>query len=592
MAWFLCAVHRIMAPRSNSFAPYPQDDPKNVPLEQWAAMPPWFKDIRPDDQEEWAECHLPELNDCDTLPLAYWEGLFYALIAEIQYLYQDLQQRYGEQFELGDKILHHKGPNVCADCNEHPFTVAEFAQILEACWVKVTSVHLTAALDYAIMQRACFLSDGMTPTFYSMMRFQGLYDVNPMEPIEIIRWLADKHAAEVKIAVRSNIQDISGLLDACDAARVCRDERKAQREHTEKALIGPQGESQEQDARTNTPVPPKRPVLNMIQTPLDSNLQRSATEVPNFQRRGVVRKPSNLALASDKSFASTNLNRDQSNQHHPQEVTTPHTEKACTSPAIFEPMCHASSTPAPEPTSLISADDEGLFMKQSHSSGRVGHTSTQPSMQYQTSPDTQPTSPVHASFDSMAHGKKFKLSTRTSSFPAFDDTRPLPLPPREEPDNSNEHAGDTSFPTLKPGIRPRPSTSPSTPPPNVYVASRSQTLPTSPAPFGQQDQLQPVPRQKTDGQRYVPAGGHTPLHERDVMADFRLPVDENEQQATFSMKKEDLYTQLESRNQMEEISREEGARKVSMTASEKKERSFMDRVRVFSRKSSKNEYEA
>lgn len=577
-----------MAPRSNSFAPYPQDDPKNIPLEQWAAMPPWFKDIRPDDQEEWAECHLPELSDCDTLPLAYWEGLFYAIIAEIQYLYQDLQHRYGERFELGKTRFHDEE---CAHCAGHAFCVADFAQLLETCWVKITSVHLTAALDYAIMQRASFLANGETPTFYSMMRFQGLYDVNPMEPIEIIRWLADKHAAEIKVAVRSNMHDIPGLLEAYDAARVCRDERKAQREQTEKALIGPQSESQKEDTLRDTPVPSRRPVLNMIQTPIDSNLQRSATEVPNFQRRGVVRKPSNLALASEKSFASTNLNRDQSVQRHPQEVTTPHTEKACTSPAIFEPMCHASSTPAPEPNPLISPDDEGLFMKQSHSSGRVGHTSTQPSMQCQTSPETQPTSPVHASFDSMAHSKKFKLSTRTTSFPAFDDTRPLPLPPQEQQDNRDEQAGDASFPILKPGIRPRPSTSPSTPPPNVYVASRSQTLPTGPAPFGQQDQLQPVPRQKTDGQRYVPAGGHTPLHERDVMADFRLPVDENEQQATFSMKKEDLFTQLDTRTQLEGISREEGARKVSMTASEKKERSFMDRVRVFSRKSSKNEYE-
>jgi hypothetical protein len=59
-----------MAPRSISFAQYPQDDLDNGPLEQLSAMPPWFRDITPGDPEYLDECTLPELHNQDTLPLA------------------------------------------------------------------------------------------------------------------------------------------------------------------------------------------------------------------------------------------------------------------------------------------------------------------------------------------------------------------------------------------------------------------------------------------------------------------------------------------------------------------------------------------
>ena len=42
-------------------------------------MPPWFRDVTPDNPEEDSECDLPELHEHDPLPLAYWDGLFYAL---------------------------------------------------------------------------------------------------------------------------------------------------------------------------------------------------------------------------------------------------------------------------------------------------------------------------------------------------------------------------------------------------------------------------------------------------------------------------------------------------------------------------------
>ncbi|KAM0711974.1 hypothetical protein Q7P35_001344 [Cladosporium inversicolor] len=67
-------------------------------------MPPWFREITPGNPEEHSECNLPELHDNESLPLACWNGLFYAIIAEIRYLYKDIKLRLGSRFERGRTI--------------------------------------------------------------------------------------------------------------------------------------------------------------------------------------------------------------------------------------------------------------------------------------------------------------------------------------------------------------------------------------------------------------------------------------------------------------------------------------------------------
>jgi hypothetical protein len=122
-------------------------------------------------------------------------------------------------------------------------------------------------------------------------------------------------------------------------------------------------------------------------------------------------------------------------------------------------------------------------------------------------------------------------------------------------------------------------------------------LPTGSSPFGQHDQVTPIPRQGDTQQRYVSAGGSTPLHERAVMPGFALPVAETEGAGTFNMQKDEMYAQLQAQDQMEEMVRAEGSRKASKASkastvgSEKKKskKSFFDGVRPFSRKNSRNE---
>ena len=58
--------------------------PRNIPLDQWGAMPPWFRDIKPGSPEQWDECHLPELDYIEPLPLAYrspWASVSRASLA-------------------------------------------------------------------------------------------------------------------------------------------------------------------------------------------------------------------------------------------------------------------------------------------------------------------------------------------------------------------------------------------------------------------------------------------------------------------------------------------------------------------------------
>jgi hypothetical protein len=587
-----------MAPRSTSFAQYPQDDLENSPWEQLSAMPPWFRDITPDDPEYLDECTLPELRNQEPLPLAYWDGLFYALIAEIRYLYKDLEQRFGARFELGNEILHNHGRDART---KEPFSAVELARLLEICWEKITCPYLTVALDHAIMQRAAFLRDGEIPTLYTMTRFQGLIDVSSMDPVQIVRWLSEKHAAEVKVAVRTTAPDVPGLLSAHDAVRARREVIK-ERQKTERALTGAQSESSGEETRTNTPVPQKRLLPDLTVSPVDTDSQYSGTERQIPQRGRLAQKPSNLAYVVNKDYTPANLYRDHSGQRYPQEATRPRGESSATSPPIHEPMYHAYTTPdiPRKPLPLTTADDEGFYMKETYGSGprAKASTNTKPSTQDHTSPETQPTSYVHASFDNATHNQSFNLSNRTQSFLHFDDTHPLPAVSQEEHYQAGQQAQDDEYPTLKVKgriTRARPSTSPAPPSPDIFMTPRSNTLPTESSPFGPHDQIEPVPRLPTNPQRYVSAGGHTPLHQRDIMEDFQLPVAfaENEEPETFSMNKDEFFAKLETKNQMEDMTRVGGAMKASKASrastntSEKKEKSFRERVRVFSRKSSK-----
>jgi hypothetical protein len=467
VTWWLNAVHRLMPPRSASYANYQSGSSENAPFEHYSAMPPWFIDVDPNTPEALGECQLPELDDRDTLPLAFWDGLFYALVAEIKFLYDDLHECYGERLEMGDTILHNhitEGEGR----RKIPTTALDLCQLLEQCWDQITNPLLTSALDYAVMQHTSFLFDGEVPTYNKMSKFSGLYDLTSHSPGEITRWLAEHQARTTKVAVRQETREIPGMLDACTAMQMRREEIHNDRRNSNSTLM-------------------------------PSGLQYN--------------KPARKPLPE----SSSNFNR-------------------------FD----------------ASEIDESPCVQKSKGKGKQ-------------SLDTS-----------------FSSNNDTRSFPAYDEERYSPsLPAHEE----TLRLLDGSRPAVLPLLRRKAATSPVNQP-ERHVFARANTTPTRMPPYEMYDPLEPIPRLPSE-QRYVSAGGNTPLHQRSVMKDFELAKDGMEE--GFSVKKDELFAQLENKETMEHYAKVDQARKSSSedararkSSSAKGKKSTGSSVfkRVFSRKDS------
>jgi hypothetical protein len=490
VAWWLSAVHRLMPPRSASYANYPSGSSENAPFEHYSAMPPWFIDVDPNSPEASGECQLQELDELDTLPLAFWDGLFYALIAEVKFLYNDLKESYGERFEMGDTILHNyiaEGEGRC----KIPTTVLDLAQLFEHSWDQIMNPLLTSSLDYAVMQHTSFVFDGEVPAYDKMLKFGGLYDVTSLSPGEITRWLAENHARKIKVAVRTELRDIPGLLDASAAMQMRREEVHDDRRNSSSTLM-------------------------------PSSLQYN--------------KPARKPLLG----GSSHLN-------------------------VFD-------------------------ANEIDGSRRVNTGSTMASMTPpKTSLDTPSTPFLQESIQSFQKGKQsvntsFSTNDETRSFPPYEEEHYHPALPADRQQNEETlRLLDGSRPVV---LRQKAATSP-VEQPERHAFVRSNTTPTRFAPYHMSDPLEPIPRLPSE-QRYVSAGGNTPLHERGVMEDFDLSKDGMEE--GFSIKKDELFARLENKEQMEHYAKVDQARK-SGSAKGKKSTGSSGWKRVFSRKESNADVE-
>jgi hypothetical protein len=486
VTWWLNAVHRIMPPRSASYANYPHESSEYAPFEHYSAMPPWFIEVDPNTPEALGECQLPELDDRDTLPLAFWDGLFYALIAEIKFLYSDLKESYGERFEMGNTILHNhitEGEGR----RKIPMTVLDLAQLVEQCWDQITNPLLTSTLDYAVMQHASFVFDGEIPTYEKMSKFAGLYDMTSYCPEQITRWVAENNVRKIKVAVRSETKDIPGLLDACDAMQMRREEAHNAHRNSSSTLM-----------------PPK------------------------LQYNKPVRKQLPGSSSNANTFGASEI--DESRYVNPGSTM-------------------ASMTPP------------------------------------KTSLDTQSTPYLQENIQSFQKGKQslntsFSTNDETRSFPAYEEERNVPsLPADRQQHEETLRLLDGSRPAV---LRRKAATSP-VEQPERHAFVRSNTTPTRMPPYEMSDPLEPTPRLPSE-QRYVSAGGNTPLHERGVMEDFDLSKDGMEE--GFSIKKDELFAQLESKEQMEHYAKVHEARKSNSAKGKKSTGSSGWAKRVFSRKGS------
>ena len=159
------------------------------------------------------------------LPLGYWDSLYYALVAEIRQLHNDLQNRFGFGCENGTTPLHNGGPD---GTSNQPVTAIDLASMLETAWYTLMDNRLVATLDDAVRMRrirenaAKELANGRTkPTtdgkYYvgdgteQPPALYGLMDVNELTPEAIISLLWEVHAPEIDRACCENFEDESML---------------------------------------------------------------------------------------------------------------------------------------------------------------------------------------------------------------------------------------------------------------------------------------------------------------------------------------------------------------------------------------------
>ena len=126
---------------------------------------------------------------------------------------------------------------------------------------------------------------------------------------------------------------------------------------------------------------------------------------------------------------------------------------------------------------------------------------------------------------------------------------------------------EDNCPTLRRiGAGTRVVITPSTGLPERLAANRSNTAPTGPAPLAETPESVASAARSQQEQRYVPAGGDTPLHQRQIMRDFLIPFEEEQHEATFTASKEELFAQIDASEQLSHMARVESARKATASS--------------------------
>ena len=210
LAHFICAVHRQQAPQPKMHSRQSSNS-SNASASSFVSVGSCQSNRRGK-----KNCELPKLVTTSMLPLGYWDGLYYSLVAEIRQLHSDLQNRFGFGCENGTEPLHQSGPD---GFTSQPITAIDLASMLETAWYSLMDNRLVATLDDAVRmrkmrehtakQRAGIPKEVDTgdrpPVIY------GLMDVNALSPEAIIGLLWDKHAPEIDRACSENFEDESML---------------------------------------------------------------------------------------------------------------------------------------------------------------------------------------------------------------------------------------------------------------------------------------------------------------------------------------------------------------------------------------------
>lgn len=174
-----------------------------------------------DCQSPAAEDQLPSPIRSPALALEHWDGVYYALVAEIRRQYSVLQERHGFGHELSSEGLIHGGVNEVA---HHPAVPIEWARLLEEAWYVLMDSRLVATLDRAVHARESRHHMLHLPDRHGDSKMPadqsegGLVDVNSMTVDAIITMLWQTIQPRIA-AVCSQTQDEEARAAALAAAK-------------------------------------------------------------------------------------------------------------------------------------------------------------------------------------------------------------------------------------------------------------------------------------------------------------------------------------------------------------------------------------
>lgn len=226
LAYFICAMHRQQAPQPMTKSHFHQNLSSSYNFHSSASSSTSCPLDNPGEN-----CELPKLSPTSMLPLGHWDSLYYALVAEIRQLHQDLINRYGFACEIENPVLHQQGPDGTTD---QQITAIDLASMLETAWYALMDHRLVATLDDAVRTRNLCENAARTQVDGAVKQFlteinnekskypkvgdgeasvwpppiaEGMIDVNALSPEAIVSLLWEKHAPEINRACLEDFED-------------------------------------------------------------------------------------------------------------------------------------------------------------------------------------------------------------------------------------------------------------------------------------------------------------------------------------------------------------------------------------------------
>nr|OQO31029.1 hypothetical protein B0A51_03735 [Rachicladosporium sp. CCFEE 5018] len=239
LAWVLCATHRCSAPQemgpespissgeradysaislTQSSSDAAASSPENQVLAAQRMTTTSLSSISPACRRSTPGngCQLLVLKNDDMLPASHWDALYYAVAAEIKFLYDDLQIRFGKNWGRGTYVLHSFGTG---EGVRHDVCVVELASMLERFWNDLMQPSVVAAIDYRVKQKNAFNQLGGVPEMTQILAAYGMVSIDGATPQQIWHVLEVDFVPAITQALNGDVRDNANLVSPRSAMR-------------------------------------------------------------------------------------------------------------------------------------------------------------------------------------------------------------------------------------------------------------------------------------------------------------------------------------------------------------------------------------